>query len=94
MLVFQSRKPQPSTYIRCLLTSFVNRIMLFPAGSSSRAQFFFDDLTEIVLPAPILVDVNNFHVEAPHDPRFQIGEKMAKFVTRADQVDEGVDKWL
>ncbi|MCJ1249982.1 hypothetical protein MMC30_007208 [Trapelia coarctata] len=84
VLVFQSRKPQPSTYIRCLLMSFVNNILLFPAGSSWRAQFYFNDLTEIVLPAPILVDVKNFDVEAPHDPRFQISEKMNKFVAHVD----------
>jgi len=62
--------------------------MLFPAGSSWCAQFFFDELNEIVLPAPILVDVRNFDVEAPHDPRFQVGEKMNNFVKRVDLVDE------
>ena len=48
--------------------------------------FLFDSLEEIILPGSILIDTANDDVEAPHDPRFQIGEKMALFVTRAADV--------
>lgn len=86
MLVFQYRKPQPSTYIRCLLTSLVNEVVQFRDESNWCAESLLSDLAEIVLPAPILVDPKTFDVEAPHDPRFHIGTKMKKFVGRAGMV--------
>lgn len=52
----------------------------------SLKQLLFDDLEELVLPADILVDPANSHIEAPQDPRFQISKRMDVFVTKAADV--------
>ena len=82
---FQSRKPQPSVYIRSLLQSLIFSKMRV-LGRMSFKQLLFDDLEETVLPADLLVDPSNGDVEAPQDPRFQILKRMNDFVTRAADV--------
>lgn len=62
-------------------------VVQFRDESNWCTQFFLNDLSETVLPAPILVDPKNFDVEAPHDPRFQISTRMTKFVDRTATVD-------
>ena len=52
----------------------------------SLKQFIFHDLAELVLPLDTLIDFRNSDVEAPHDPRFQIAQKMELFVSRVGQV--------
>ena len=52
----------------------------------SFTSFIYDDLAEIVLPAHLIVDIANYEVEAPKDPRFQIARKMEKFIANAGQV--------
>ncbi|KAL8728353.1 MAG: hypothetical protein Q9181_005374 [Wetmoreana brouardii] len=79
--VFQSRKPQPSIYIRCLLQSLVFHDMKV-LGKITITKLIFDDLEELVLPADILIDPANGNVEAPHDPRFQIAKEMRGLVLR------------
>ncbi|KAL8833043.1 MAG: hypothetical protein Q9170_004548 [Blastenia crenularia] len=79
--VFQSRKPEPSIYIRCLLQSLIFHDMKI-LGNITISKFIFDDLEELILPADILLDPANSSVEAPHDPRFQIAEEMRGFVLR------------
>ncbi|KAL8700157.1 MAG: hypothetical protein Q9201_005601 [Fulgogasparrea decipioides] len=79
--VFQSRKPQPSVYIRCLLQSLIFHDMKV-LGKITITKLIFDDLEELVLPADILIDPANGNVEAPHDPRFQIAEEMRRLVLR------------
>ena len=82
---FQSRKPQPSIYIRALLQSLLfheGKIL----GQVSLKKLIFDDLAEIVLPADALLDAENWDVEAPQDPRWDMARKMDKLVGRASQV--------
>lgn len=55
-------------------------------GTMSIKQLLFDDLSEIVLPADMLIDPQNDEVEVPKDPRFQIAKRMDTFVARAGQV--------
>lgn len=55
-------------------------------GTMSIKQLLFDDLSEIVLPADMLIDPQNNEVEVPKDPRFQIAKRMDIFVARAGQV--------
>ncbi|KAI9815701.1 MAG: hypothetical protein M1827_002097 [Pycnora praestabilis] len=81
---FQSRKPQPSVYIRALLQSVLFSEMRF-LGTMSLKQVLFDDLAEIVLPAGFLLEAHNSEIEVPSDPRFQIAAKMDQFVARAGQ---------
>jgi len=85
VLTFQSRKPQPSVYIRALLQSILFGEMKI-LGTMSIKQLLFDDLAEIVLPADLLLDPQNSEVEVPKDPRFQIAKRMDIFVARAGQV--------
>lgn len=82
VLTYQSRIPQPSIYIRCLLQSLVFSEMRV-LGTISLKQLLFDDFEELVLPADILVDPANGDIEAPQDPRFQISKRMDAFVTKA-----------
>lgn len=49
-------------------------------------EFVINDIEEIALPASILLDPANDDVEAPHDPRFQISQKMHAFAIRAGEV--------
>ncbi|KAI9880490.1 MAG: hypothetical protein M1830_002842 [Pleopsidium flavum] len=84
VLTFQSRKPQPSVYIRALLQSILFGEMKI-LGTMSIKQLLFDDLSEIVLPADLLLDSQNSEVELPKDPRFQIAKRMDIFVARAGQ---------
>lgn len=83
--VFQSRKPQPSVYIRCLLQSLIFHDMKV-LGTITITRLIFEDLEEMVLPADILLDPANGNVEAPHDPRFQIAKEMREFVLRIGDV--------
>ncbi|KAL6720174.1 N-alpha-acetyltransferase, non-catalitic subunit [Lecanora helva] len=82
VLAFQSRKPQPSVYVRSLLQTLIFSEMKF-LGTMSFKQLLIDDLEEIVLPADALVDPRNGDVEAPQDPRFQMMKRMDDFITRA-----------
>ncbi|KAI9836202.1 MAG: hypothetical protein M1819_001539 [Sarea resinae] len=82
--MMQSRKPQPSVYIRALLQSFLFEDLKI-LGQMSVKQMIFDDLAEIVLPADMLIDPQNSEVELPSDPRFQISRRMDEFVQRAAQ---------
>ncbi|MCJ1415382.1 hypothetical protein MMC32_001714 [Xylographa parallela] len=82
--IFETRKPQPSVYVRCLLSSLINNKMRV-SGETSFTQFIFDDLAELVLPADILVDMANYAVEAPQSRKFQIAKRMDVFVDRVGQ---------
>ncbi|KAL9614381.1 MAG: hypothetical protein Q9167_001110 [Letrouitia subvulpina] len=78
---FQSRKPQPSIYIRCLLQSLIFHDMKV-LGEMTITRLIFDDLAETVLPGHFLVDPTNSDIEAPQDPRFQVWKEMQSFVLR------------
>ncbi|KAI4119855.1 MAG: hypothetical protein LQ345_000322 [Seirophora villosa] len=78
---FQSRKPEPSIYVRCLLQSLIFHDMKV-LGSVTITKAVRDDLEELVLPADILLDSANGDVEAPHDPRFQMAKEMHAFMLR------------
>ena len=54
-------------------------------GRTSIKQLIFKDLEEISLPVGMLVDPLNDEVEAPQNPRFQIGKRMDLFVGRVGQ---------
>ena len=85
MWSFQSRKPQPSVYIRAVLQSLLFSDMTI-LHQMSLKQLLFEDLADIVLPADMLLDEKNWEVEVPNDPRFEIARRMDSFVTRAAQV--------
>ncbi|MCJ1477340.1 hypothetical protein MMC13_006011 [Lambiella insularis] len=82
--IFEFRKPQPSVYIRCYLSSLIYSKMRVQ-DEVSFTQLIFDDLAEVVLPADHLVDRANQEVEVPLDPRSQIARKMDTFVARVGQ---------
>lgn len=82
---FQSRKPQPSVLMRCLLQYFVFDNTGLPDGEPAK-DLLMDDLEELVLPGDILIDRANMEVEAPHDDRFQIARRMESFVNKARDV--------
>ncbi|KAH0565617.1 hypothetical protein GP486_000975 [Trichoglossum hirsutum] len=79
---FQSRKPQPSVYVRALLQTLLcsEDVVL---GKISVKQLLYYGLAEIVLPADILLDSQNWEAEHPRDRRFQIRKRMDEFATRA-----------
>ncbi|MCJ1399551.1 hypothetical protein MMC11_002753 [Xylographa trunciseda] len=82
--LFETRKPQPSIYVRCLLSSLIHNKMRV-SGETSFTHFIFDDLAELVLPADLLVDMVNYDVEAPQSRKFQIAQRMDVFVSRVGQ---------
>ena len=84
-MTYQSRKPEPSIYIRSLLQSLIFSEMRV-LGSVALKQLLFDDFEELVLPADVLIDPANDEIEAPQDPRFQISKRMDAFVTKAANV--------
>ncbi|KAL8639196.1 MAG: hypothetical protein Q9228_003743 [Teloschistes exilis] len=93
--IFQSRKPQPSIYIRCLLQSLIFHDMKI-LGTVTITKLVFDDLEELTLPADILLDPANGDIEAPHNPRFQIAQAMREHVLRigdAENLDVGLRKY-
>ncbi|KAI1965877.1 N-alpha-acetyltransferase, non-catalitic subunit [Ophidiomyces ophidiicola] len=82
--ILQSRKPQPSVYIRSLTQSLLlNELRVL--GSKSIKQFVYEDLTDHVLPWSMLLDKRNEAVEVPSDPRYQIVKQMNAFVERVAQ---------
>ena len=84
-MTYQSRRPEPSVYIRCLLQSLIfSEMRVF--GTIPSKQLLFDNLEELVLPADILIDQANGEIEAPQDPRFQISKRMDAFATKAANV--------
>ncbi|KAL9040205.1 MAG: hypothetical protein Q9180_002050 [Flavoplaca navasiana] len=84
--VFQSRKPQPAIYIRCLLQSLIFHDMRV-LGKITITTLIFDDLAELVLPAATLLDPANANVEPPQDPRFQMAKEMGGFVLRVGDLE-------
>ncbi|KAI9787352.1 MAG: hypothetical protein M1816_007638 [Peltula sp. TS41687] len=79
---FQSRKPQPSVYIRAILQSLLFEDMKILRRKSIQ-QVIYDDLAETVLPADLLIDPQNHEIEVVHDPRFEIAKRMNHFVLKA-----------
>ncbi|WEW56359.1 N-alpha-acetyltransferase, non-catalitic subunit [Emydomyces testavorans] len=80
----QSRKPQPSVYIRSLTQSLLlNELRVL--GSISIKKFCYDDLIDLVLPCSMLLDKQNEEVEIPSDPRFEIAKYMDTFIKRVAQ---------
>lgn len=55
-------------------------------GDLTVKEFVTDDLEELVLPASWLLDPGNDDIEAPHDPRFQVAQKVNEFIGRAGRV--------
>ncbi|KAL8789606.1 MAG: hypothetical protein Q9213_001042 [Squamulea squamosa] len=84
--VFQSRKPQPAIYIRCLLQSLIFHDMKV-LGKITITKLIHDDLAELMLPADVLLDSANSNVEAPHDPRFQMAKEMNGFILRVGDAE-------
>ncbi|EFW22896.1 amino-acid N-acetyltransferase subunit Mak10 [Coccidioides posadasii str. Silveira] len=80
----QSRKPQPSVYIRSLTQTFLLNEMRV-LGTQSIKQFCYNDLIDLVLPWSTLLDKENEDVEIPSDPRFQIAKHMDIFIKRVAQ---------
>lgn len=56
-------------------------------GKFSIKEFTIHNFEEIVLPSNMLLDPANDTVEAPHDPRFQISQKIHAFAARAGEVN-------
>ncbi|EZF95074.1 hypothetical protein H113_04402 [Trichophyton rubrum MR1459] len=75
----QSRKPQPSVYIRSLAQSIIllnGRILdKLPAE-----EFCNNSMKDLVLPFSPLIDPKNKEVEAPSNPKFHIAKQMETFL--------------
>jgi hypothetical protein len=81
----QSRRPQPSVYVRSFLQSLIFFDMKALRAMSLK-QLLYDDLAEVTLPASPLLDRAYEEVELPSDPRFQIAKSMDEFVQRMGSV--------
>ncbi|CZT12070.1 probable MAK10 Glucose-repressible protein [Rhynchosporium graminicola] len=80
--LFQSRKPQPSVYVRTLLQHYIFADMII-LGTMSIRQVLDDDLATVVLPSHKLLDRFNDEIELPHDPRHNMAARMEIFRSRA-----------
>ncbi|KAA8573598.1 hypothetical protein EYC84_005181 [Monilinia fructicola] len=80
--LFQTRKPQPSVYIRTLLQYYMFADMII-LGKMSIREVLDDDLASLTLPANQLLDRNNDEIEVTHDPRFHMAQRMELFRSRA-----------
>ncbi|KAH7040078.1 Mak10 subunit, NatC N-terminal acetyltransferase-domain-containing protein [Microdochium trichocladiopsis] len=78
VLTFQTRKPQPHTYIRCLLQYLLFNEMRV-LGSYSIRQIIDHDLMIVVLPNGRQLDRAFDDIELPSDPRHQIAAQMEDF---------------
>ncbi|EEQ34004.1 conserved hypothetical protein [Microsporum canis CBS 113480] len=80
----QSRKPQPSVYIRSLAQSLLllNGQVL---GILPAKKFCCGSMKDLVLPFSPLFDPSNDEVEAPSSPKFQIAKQMDVFIQRMAQ---------
>ncbi|KAI1001414.1 hypothetical protein K3495_g6783 [Podosphaera aphanis] len=82
VLLFQTRKPQTSVYVRSLLQHYLFSDMII-LGSMSIRQVIDDDLAITVLPAHVLLDRSNDEIEIPFDPRHKMAAQMEYFRSRA-----------
>jgi hypothetical protein len=82
VILFQTRKPQPSVYIRTLLQHYLFCDMVI-LGTMSIRQVLDDDLAATVLPAHKLLDRGNDDIEVTHDPRHNMAARMEIFRSRA-----------
>ncbi|PMD26532.1 amino-acid N-acetyltransferas-like protein subunit Mak10 [Hyaloscypha hepaticicola] len=82
VILFQTRKPQPSVYVRTLLQHYLFCDMVI-LGTMSIRQVLDDDLAATVLPAHKLLDRGNDEIEVPHDPRHNMAARMEIFRSRA-----------
>ncbi|KAH8786656.1 amino-acid N-acetyltransferase-like protein subunit Mak10 [Hyaloscypha finlandica] len=82
VILFQTRKPQPSVYVRTLLQHYLFCDMVI-LGTMSIRQVLDDDLAATVLPAHKLLDRGNDDIEVPHDPRHNMAARMEIFRSRA-----------
>ena len=64
--------------MRCYIQSLIFAKTRLPDKEAAQA-LLFEDLAELVLPASPLLYPSNATVEAPHDDRFQIAQKMLAF---------------
>lgn len=84
VLLFQTRKPQPSVYIRTLLQHYLFGEMVV-LGKLSIRHVLDSDLQSVTLPASRLLDATYDEVEVPTDPRHKISSLMESYRYRAAQ---------
>ncbi|KAK2821761.1 hypothetical protein FQN49_007701, partial [Arthroderma sp. PD_2] len=80
----QSRKPQPSVYIR----SLAQAVLLLDAqilGILPAEKFCCGSMKDLVLPCSPIFDPKNEEVEVPTSPKFQIAKQMDTFIQRMSQ---------
>ncbi|EFR00787.1 hypothetical protein MGYG_03791 [Nannizzia gypsea CBS 118893] len=80
----QSRKPQPSVYIRSLAQSILllNGQVL---DNLPAEKFCSGSMKDLVLPFSPVFDTKNEEVEVPSNPKFQIAKQMGSFIQRMTQ---------
>jgi hypothetical protein len=71
-------------YIRTLLQYYIFGDMIV-LGTMSIRQLIDDDLASLVLAEDQLLDPGNDEIEVPHDPRFNMAQRMEIFRARAAQ---------
>ncbi|RKF73315.1 N-alpha-acetyltransferase 35, NatC auxiliary subunit [Golovinomyces cichoracearum] len=82
IMLFQSRKPQPSVYVRTLLQHYIFTENSF-LGRITMRQFIEENLAKTVLPTHLLLDKSNDEIEVPSDYRYKIAAQMENFRSRA-----------
>ncbi|KHJ33656.1 putative mak10 subunit [Erysiphe necator] len=82
ILMFQARKPQPSTYVRALLQHYIFG-ETFILGNLPIRQVIDENLATTVLPGNLLLKRENDEIELPSDPRHKIANQMEIFRSRA-----------
>lgn len=81
VFLFQSRKPQPSVYVRTLLQHYIFADMMV-LGTMSIRMLLDDDMAGMTLPAHKLLDRRNDEIEVPTDPRHNMAARMEIFRAR------------
>ncbi|CAJ2511036.1 Uu.00g066610.m01.CDS01 [Anthostomella pinea] len=81
VLMFQTRKPQPLTFIRTLLQSLLFKEMVV-LGNYSIRQIIDHDLSLVVVPCGPQIDPSYDNIELVTDPRHQTAAQMEIFRQR------------
>ena len=92
---FASRTPSPLAYSRAVIQCVLFAEYCVPseltperkiAGEVLHEHLLMYDLQELVLGGDDLLDPQNWNVEIPSDPRYQLARKIDNFVQRAVDV--------
>ena len=79
---FSSRHPPPSTYSRAVMQGLYFKNSMI-ANIVPHIDILITDLRELVMAGDPLFSADNWEVELPSDPRYQLARKVDDFLTRA-----------